>query len=310
MKEVLELCLKLFSEPVTARRLFKFLAVAVFATGALIMFERYTATFRLARLHKEAELVARLEEIEARGTNHTAELERAQKQLRDQVVQTIEAEPVNVTVLPLTLKFSMDNLWKFFAGGAVFFFTAFFPARKWKSKEGRYDIAGGLCVAVLAGFLGILIRPIWWPWFHLFVYPLLFTLGVVFAIIPVGFFLAVKTAKPKAQAILCTNNLKQLGITSLIWAIDHNHVLPNDLDSIKKELGSENLTCCPADKSKRYEILSPGASMRDSSVVYARCPVHNLVVLADGTVQSLGKRQLVQERDLWRMKPTTSSPEG
>lgn len=95
----------------------------------------------------------------------------------------------------------------------------------------------------------------------------------------------VKAARSKAQEINCINNLKQVGFGARLWAIQHDGALPPDFDSMKKELVSGKITCCPSDDTVQYEILSPGVADTDPSVVFARCPIHKISVLADGTVQ-------------------------
>jgi predicted nucleotide-binding protein len=94
-----------------------------------------------------------------------------------------------------------------------------------------------------------------------------------------------KAARLKAQEINCINNLKQVGLGARLWAIQHGGTLPPDFASMKGELGNNKITYCPSESAVRYEILSPGVADTDPSVIYARCPIHKISVLADGSVQ-------------------------
>ena len=210
---------------------------------------------------------------------------------------------MSLELVPSTLTFSMNSLWKFLAGGAVWSITAVFQIRKWKNPAGRKDILGAFGVAIIAGFFATFVPAIWWPWFHLLVYPLLFMSGFVIVIIPIALALALKNARSKAQMVVCSNNLKQVGIGARIWSQDHGDILPKNFEEMKATLASKDLTHCPADKNREYEILSPGAPLADPSVVYVRCPIHNLVIFADGSVHQIGKRELLREKDQWRIKP-------
>jgi hypothetical protein len=87
----------------------------------------------------------------------------------------------------------------------------------------------------------------------------------------------------------CINNLKQVGLAARMWANHNKDVLPTDFDQMQAELQDRRVLFCPANEGTlQYELISPGASETDPQVVYARCPLHNKVVLCDGSVQSLG----------------------
>ena len=104
----------------------------------------------------------------------------------------------------------------------------------------------------------------------------------------------------RATRTRCINNLKQVCLAARIWANDHGDLLPNNYDTMKKELANEKITFCPKDGTTRYEILSPGVSERQPEVVYVRCALHQIVGLVDGSVQQLGDpRQLVQRDGKW-----------
>lgn len=63
---------------------------------------------------------------------------------------------------------------------------------------------------------------------------------------------ALARAKGKAQAINCVSNLKQIGLSALIYAGDHNDALPlaaNWCDTLQPVLGSAKVLHCNADSS-------------------------------------------------------------
>ena len=305
MTGLLEAWIKLFSEPLTWRRLVLLSSILGLIIAGISTFEHYTWSFRLARLEKSADLLVRLQESEARGTNDSVEVRRARKLLMEQTLQAIEARPITLIVVPSTLSFSMNSVWKFFAGGALWYALYLGQIGKWRSESGRKEILGQIFVAVLAGIVAIFVPAIWWPWFHILIYPWLFIAGVVLAIAPVAvvfvFWSGLKKAKQRAQAISCLTNLKQVGLGARLWANDHSDKLPTDFPSG----WPEDVTCCPTDRSKRYEILSPGVSESDPTVVYARCPIHDHIVFADGAANEIGSRKLVKRDGQWRVESTS-----
>lgn len=117
------------------------------------------------------------------------------------------------------------------------------------------------------------------------------------------FFARVGDGRARAESIMCINNLKQIGLAARVWANDNGDVLPSDFISMKQELNTPKILCCPSDKGRTaarnweefspaqvsYEFLSPGASETEPEVVIVRCPVHGHVCLADGSVQQGGR---------------------
>lgn len=300
MKDIIEVFLKFFFAELTWRKL---LAAFILLALGFGCYERYTASFRLGRLQQATELLARLQEVQARSTNSTPDLERARTALMVQAVQAIEEKPVSLDFIPSTLTFSIDGMWKFIAGGVLWFAVGLFQLSKIKTKQGRNTLLSLLIVAAASGFVAIQVPAIWWPWFHILIYPWLFIAAVASAFVPIAIIApALGAAQRRAQAINCTNNLKQVGLGARLWAMEHGDVLPPDLASMKSELGNDKITCCPADTTATYKILSPGASLTDPAVVYARCTIHNHVVLADGSAIGLGNRLLVQKDGKWTIQ--------
>jgi len=123
--------------------------------------------------------------------------------------------------------------------------------------------------------------------------------------------------KEKAMRIACINHLKHIGLAARLYADDHNQVFPATFLAASNTLGSHKILFCPArpsgteppaqwqdlrESEVTYELLAPGAANPDPQAVLARCPIHNSVVLVDGSVQVLppGAR-LVESNGLKRI---------
>ena len=97
----------------------------------------------------------------------------------------------------------------------------------------------------------------------------------------------------------CFTNLRKIGNAAHAYANAHNGALPSDFDSFKGYLNSPNLLVCPSDpknsamrewsqfnaKKVSYEMVSPGASVRQPSLDYVVCTNHSHRCLVDGSVQ-------------------------
>lgn len=303
MTDLFEALFKFFSEPLTLRRAFVFSLIAGATIGGIVFYEAYTASFRLGRLQKSAELLARLQELETNGTNGPPEIQRARQQLRELTLTTIEMTPARLELVPSKLSLSLDSLWKFLAGSALWLVLALLQLHRWKQPAGRREALGHIAFAIFAGVVATLLPAVWWPWFHLLIFPNLLVVTVLaFALPFVVVLSAMGKAKKKAVAINCRNNLKSIGLSARIWATDHGGVLPDSKDSLKSNLPGKRAPCCPVDGMTEYHLLSPGATEADPTVVYAHCPHHALVLLTDGSVQALGKLRLVQEGNVWRVR--------
>ena len=122
-----------------------------------------------------------------------------------------------------------------------------------------------------------------------------------------------RTEDPSAQAlrIQCINYLKQIGLGARIWANDNHDVFPPDFLSMSNELSTPKILVCPGDKARTvaknwnefgpanvsYEFLNPNGSEDNPYVVLVRCPVHGIVCLSDGSVQTPGSNSKVVARD-------------
>ena len=120
-------------------------------------------------------------------------------------------------------------------------------------------------------------------------------------------------AAEKAENMKCVQNLKLMALAGRMWASDSSEYFPEDFNSvcteeIRKGLESygqfpdlssiRKLARCPArGGTVAYRIISPGLSEEDPAVVYAQCPTHGFVSLADGSVLMLRNPKLVVRPD-------------
>ncbi len=107
-----------------------------------------------------------------------------------------------------------------------------------------------------------------------------------------------KLSDPQA-ADKCFVNLKKIGNGARAYSNSHNGVLPSDFATFKDYLDSPDLLICPRDPRKpvmsdwsqfdpkkvSYEMVTPGASVRQPSLDYVVCTNHNHRCLVDASVQ-------------------------
>lgn len=107
------------------------------------------------------------------------------------------------------------------------------------------------------------------------------------------------------QSNACIGNLKQIGLAAFIWAGDNNRVFPPDFISMTNELNTPKILFCPADASAKvvaewsqlnqllvsYRLMNPGGKQSEPEKVLAMCPIHNHMLLSDGSVQRGRQKQ-------------------
>jgi hypothetical protein len=110
---------------------------------------------------------------------------------------------------------------------------------------------------------------------------------------------AIAAAKERAQAIVCVNNLKQLGLAAKVWALDNQNIYPQHVLQMTNEMSTPKILVCPADTAHpaatdwsnwttanmSYEFLAASGSDTEPQRVMFRCPIHGSVTLCDGSVQ-------------------------
>ena len=309
MKELFDLCNKFFDPPFSYRRFLALGGLLALLFGGLYGYEAYTASFRLSRLQKSADLLVRLHDLETNTVTGSPALQHSMKLLQERAAATIEATPNLPEWRPTKLRFSLDSAWMFLAGSAQWFLFGLLPFGKWKNPEGRKDGEMKLTIAFALGVGATFTPAIWWPWFHLLFYPFLAAAVLLFVITPF-FALAhgLANAKKKAEVISCSINLKEAGLAARTWATDHADKLPNSLEEVKPALPQGRRLCCPADKIAQYELLSPGASCTDPNIPYLRCPHHGNVLFADGSVNRPKKRPVLKGESHLQSNHNSANP--
>lgn len=294
MSDLLTELLKFFSKP-SWRKVITLGCLVIGAIVVLFGYEHYTASFRLSRLQKGADLLASLQKLQNDGTNNTTEFKRAYTALMAQTIEAVEDKPISLKFIPSPFIFSIESLWRFVAGAALWLLLAIGQLPRIKRKEGNAALGSLLVLAMACGFVAMFVRPVWWPWFHILILPCLFLSALLTAALPISFVYllqaGLRVARAKAMEINCLSNLKQLGLAARMWARDNGESLPSGFDSIKDRVESEKVFYCPTSHGVRYELVSPGCSTTNPSVEFARCRIHNNVLLADGSARHLeGKR--------------------
>lgn len=106
-------------------------------------------------------------------------------------------------------------------------------------------------------------------------------------------------AKEKAESITCCNNMKQLGLSVRVWALDNGDLSPPDILCMTNEMNTPKILFCPSDTGRKaakdwasytsancsYEYLAPATQDVEPFRVLFRCPIHGHVGLCDGSVQ-------------------------
>jgi hypothetical protein len=217
--------------------------IIIFGLGLLVMYERYTATMGLGRLQREADLIVRLEEIQSRVTNAmTPDIIHLNAVLLTNATRTIQEKPISLEFVPSKLTFSFDSLWKCLWGGSLWLVFAIIYLPKSKTKEGRNTIKSFLVLAAISGIVGLFVPPIWWPWFHIFIFPWLLIICVLFAIAPFAIVMAnFQKARKAALTNTCINNLRQIDAATNQWALEHSKSVgatPTQVDLLPYLAGS------------------------------------------------------------------------
>lgn len=107
-------------------------------------------------------------------------------------------------------------------------------------------------------------------------------------------------ASPEATAEACRNRLKNLGLAARMAAANRDGKLPDTFQELGRNLTKPVELICPGDaphlrsvpagwpefssNSTGYVLVTPGAEETSPTTVYLECPLHGLVLYADGFV--------------------------
>ena len=161
----------------TWRRLSALVVLTIYVGFLFATVEAVTGHFRLARIEHAANILARLQEIEAKQPPASPEL----ANVRSELVRRLRAiTSPDTTVIP-----DFAGLWKFLASAAPFSFMLliFVPGIRRRDAGAWSGLLGIGLIAVLAGLVGALGPTFLWPWGNLVVFPIgLFLCFGVFAV--------------------------------------------------------------------------------------------------------------------------------
>ena len=175
-------------QEITFKKVITLLAGLFFFLVMLVLYESYTSYFRFNRLESAANLYQKAVEIDSAGTNRIPELETARSNLVSQINDAIAAKPLTLQIVPSTLKFSTALIWKFLAGACIpGVISLCFLIRYKNHEKNKLAAEGGLYLALITGTVGVFIKGICWPFFHIIVLPFLVLIGMIAILIPVAF---------------------------------------------------------------------------------------------------------------------------
>jgi hypothetical protein len=141
-------------------------------------------------------------------------------------------------------------------------------------------------------------------------------------------------AQKRAEMTACMNNLKQIGLSVHVWALDNEGLCPTSLIEMSNELSTVRCLICPGDKKKQdfgslpwgafrpemtsyqvflsgekdYGAVQPSEAKFPESIL-SKCPIHNNYGFADGSVRTIDLKKFheVQVKGRWYLKPAQSS---
>jgi hypothetical protein len=104
--------------------------------------------------------------------------------------------------------------------------------------------------------------------------------------------------RPVTALARCEGNLLTVGWATRAWVGQHSNAVPAQLPVLVRELARPEVLVCPADTGRvaaldwgsfspsntSYEIVAPTGAAEGAQQILARCPIHRLVVYADGSV--------------------------
>lgn len=108
-----------------------------------------------------------------------------------------------------------------------------------------------------------------------------------------------------ARYITCTNNLKQIGISLMLYADDNNHNYPKTNECreiLKRDYLNEKTLSCPCGGEYRFFVNGQKADKLENpnNTAIAICPnkhyEYAIILFADGHVESVKKEEMPQDQ--------------
>jgi hypothetical protein len=161
----------------TWRRLTALVVLTLYIGLIFVVVEAVSGHFRLGRIEHATNVLAHLQEIDAKQPPLSPDL----AAIRFDLVRRLRAiNAPNATSVP-----ELATLWKFLAAAAPFLLMSlFFVPGIRKRQPGIWStITGFALFAALAGFTGSFVPTFLWPWGNLLIYPIaLFVVSGVLAV--------------------------------------------------------------------------------------------------------------------------------
>ena len=177
------------SQGLTWKRALVIGLLIVFAVVGLLVFERYTNSFRLNRLQKAADVLAVLNEIEADTLDSSPAVERLHNEIAAELAEALRTDPPSLALPTISGAAPRHAAWlKLLFGAMPWLLLALvsLPSALRGSEAGLGGVIAFLFVGGFFGVLGLLIPAWFWPWLNLVVYPLVHPLLLVALLVIVG----------------------------------------------------------------------------------------------------------------------------
>jgi hypothetical protein len=173
MKELFEVVGELLSN-FTWKRFFAFVISAVILVAFFVTYERYTNSFALSRIGKQAEILRTLQLIQKEGIPKDSELETIYERLLADLADASSRVPSAVPQPRLPQPGTLQAKWKFLAGASYWWLLAVIGL--WELYRGTRHARGVMTFFFFAGaffgLVGMLVPSFNWV-FNYVAYPIL-----------------------------------------------------------------------------------------------------------------------------------------
>jgi hypothetical protein len=243
MKKIEDLLGSILISDFNWRNLRIFLSVIIAGIACFYVYDYYTAAFELARLQKSADLLARLQEIQAHGTNSSPELLKAQDAITAQATYVIEQKPLTLNYFWSKRSCLPNPIVNFIISAFPFLiFSLILIPRKSQQRITSLAVVF-IALALFSGMLGIITGEFFGPWFRLVGLPSIIFFIFLILILPSNY----RAAKQTANRNKCINHLRLLDAAKQQWALENSrpkNATPS-MEDVLKYLGNTQIAQCP-----------------------------------------------------------------